>query len=111
MSISSSAAAAIASESANVFRDYNVYHPGAMKWLGTSYAPEQWDAFRSQAMHDEHSRIGPVTVAEDGTVTFPAESAAKGIEKTVGPTAPVVVEVARQSAPVDEQHTPQTTGD
>lgn len=84
----------IASESADVFRDYNVYHPGAMKWLGAAYAPEQWEAFRERAKHDEHSRIGPVTVAEDGTIRFPPESAAKGIGKSVGPTAPVVIGLA-----------------
>jgi len=81
---------AVASESADVFRDYNVYHPGAMKWLGTDYGPDQWDAFRKQATHDEHSRIGPVTIAADGTVSFPEGSPAAGIEKPVGPTAAVV---------------------
>ncbi len=38
----------VASDSADVFRDYNVYSPGQMKWLGTNYAPEQWHAFRTQ---------------------------------------------------------------
>lgn len=101
----------IASESTDVFGDYNVYQPGVMKWLGTSYGPEQWDAFRGQALHDEHSRIGPVTVAEDGTVTFPPGSAAEGVEKGVGPTAPVVIRLAEGTGPGEGQNTSQTMGD
>jgi hypothetical protein len=80
---------AVDSESTEVFRDYNVYYPGRMRWLGTDYAPEQWDTFRAQARHDEHSRVGPVIVAEDGTLSFPPESPAREIEKRVGPTQPV----------------------
>jgi len=101
----------IASESADVFRDYNVYDPGEMKWLGAAYGPERWDAFRERAQHDEHSRIGPVTVADDGTIRFPPESAAKGIGKAVGPTAPVVIGLAEGVGPSEEQETTRTMGD
>ena len=57
-----------------------------MKWLGAEYEPGQWEAFRKQALHDEHSRIGPVTVAENGEISFPPESPAKEVGKAVGPT-------------------------
>jgi hypothetical protein len=82
---------ALASDSTDVFRDYNVYHPARMRWLGVAYGPDQWQAFRQLASHDEHSKNGPVHVAEDGTVSFPDGSPAKEIEKRVGPTAPVVI--------------------
>jgi hypothetical protein len=80
---------AVLSDSADVFRDYNVYHPGRMKWLGTYYDPQQWNTFRTHAKHDEHSRVGTVIVAEDGTISFHPGSAAEGIGKRVGPTEPV----------------------
>ncbi len=85
---------AIASDSAEVFRDYNVYHPAQMKWLGVDFGPDQWNAFRELALHDEHSKSGPVNVAPDGTVGFPDESSAREIEKPVGPTTPVTLDVA-----------------
>ena len=80
---------ALASDSAEVFRDYNVYHPAQVKWLGVDYGPDQWTAFRRLALHDEHSRNGPVNVAADGSVSFPDGSPAREIEKPVGPTTPV----------------------
>ena len=86
---------AIDSDSAEVFREYNVYHPGRMRWLGTYYNPNQWESFRAQSMHDEHSRVGPVIVAEDGSISFPPESPARYIAKTVGPTQSVHAGPAR----------------
>ena len=83
---------ALASGSAEVFRDYNVYHPAQMKWLGVEYGPGQWSAFRELAPYDEHSKNGPVNVAADGTVSFPDGSPAREIDKPVGPTAPVVLD-------------------
>lgn len=85
---------ALASDSFECFRDYNVYHPARMKWLGVDYGPAQWDAFRKTALHDEHSRTGPVTLGADGTVSFPKGSPAQDIEKRVGPTAPVTAGAA-----------------
>jgi len=76
-------------DSTEVFRDYNVYSPAKMKWLGVEYGPEQWTAFRERASHDEHSKTGPVNVDAVGTVSFPDGSPARDIEKRVGPTAPV----------------------
>jgi len=64
-----------------------------MKWLGVDYAPDQWDAFRKAASHDEHSKSGPVDVGTDGSVSFPEGSPAGAIEKPVGPTAPVPLDV------------------
>ncbi|MFH1919019.1 MAG: right-handed parallel beta-helix repeat-containing protein [Planctomycetota bacterium] len=84
-------ACALASDSAEVFRDYNVYHPAQMKWLGVDYGPDQWTAFRRLALHDEHSRSGPVNVGADGSVSFPDGSLAREIEKPVGPTTPVTL--------------------
>jgi hypothetical protein len=78
-----------------VFRDYNVYHPAQMKWLGVDYGPDQWNAFRESAPYDEHSRSGPVNVAPDGTVSFPDGSPAREIDKPVGPTAPVSLDATR----------------
>ena len=86
---------AIASDSPEVFRDYNVYHPAQMKWLGIDYSPDQWTAFRETAMHDEHSKSGPVDVEADGTVSFPDGSPAREIGKPVGPTTPVTFDVVR----------------
>ena len=83
---------AIASDSTEVFRDYNVYHPAQMKWLGVDYGPNQWNAFRKSALHDEHSRTGPVNVGADGSVGFPDGSPAREIEKSVGPTTPVALD-------------------
>lgn len=73
----------IVSETHDVFRDYNVYHPGTMKWLGADYTPEQWDLFRMKAGHDEHSKIGLITIAEDGSIELP-----EGLKlgKRIGPT-------------------------
>jgi len=85
---------ALASDSFEVFRDYNVYHPAQMKWFGVDYGPDQWDAFRKTALHDEHSRSGPVTVGADGTVGFPEGSPAQDIGRRVGPTAPVIAGAA-----------------
>ena len=82
---------AIASESSEVFRDYNVYYPAQMRWLGVDYDPAHWNAFRESALHDEHSRSGPVNVGVDGSVSFPDGSPAREIEKRVGPTAPVTL--------------------
>ena len=76
----------IASETADVFRDYNVYHPGQMNWPGADYSPEQWEAFRAKAGHDEHSRISAITIAEDGSVELPPDLK---LDKHVGPTQPV----------------------
>lgn len=86
---------ALASDSAEVFRDYNVYEPAQMKWLGVDYGPDQWNAFRELALHDEHSKRGPVGVAPDGTVRFPDGSPAQEIEKPVGPTAPLSFDTVR----------------
>ena len=73
----------IASETAEIFRDYNIYDPGQMSWLGVDYTPEQWEDFRAKAGFDEHSHISPVTIAEDGSVEFPSELKPG---KRVGPT-------------------------
>ena len=73
----------INSETVNVFRDYNLYHPGQMAWLGTDYPPEQWDAFRAEARFDEHSRIAPVNITDDNRVELPPDLK---MEKRVGPT-------------------------
>jgi hypothetical protein len=82
-------ACSVESQSPRVFHDYNVYHRGRMKWLGTDYGSDAWDAFRAKALHDEHSQIAPVEIADDGTVSFPPESPAPNIGKKVGPTEPV----------------------
>ena len=82
---------AMDSNSAEVFRDYNVYFPAQMKWLGVDYRPDQWTEFRERALYDEHSQIGPVSVGADGIVSFPDGSPAREIEKRVGPTAPVIL--------------------
>jgi hypothetical protein len=81
----------LASDSAEVFRDYNVYDSVKMKWLGIDYGPDQWDTFRRMALYDEHSKIGPVQITADGAVSFPDGSPAREIEKPVGPTAPVIL--------------------
>ena len=78
---------AFASDSSEVFRDYNVYHPARMKWLGVDYGPDQWTTFCRVALHDEHSRSGQVNVGANGSVSFPEGSCAREIEKPVGPTA------------------------
>jgi hypothetical protein len=85
---------ALASDSSEVFRDYNVYHPAQMKWLGIDYGPNQWNVFRQLALHDGHSKNGPVNVLEDGTVGFPDGSPARAIEKPAGPTAPIIFDTA-----------------
>jgi hypothetical protein len=77
---------ALVSDAARVFRDYNVYDPGRMKWLGADYGPDQWDLFRQRALHDEHSTIGPVTIGEDGEIGFPPDSPARRIGRKIGPT-------------------------
>ncbi|NLX99980.1 MAG: right-handed parallel beta-helix repeat-containing protein [Rhodopirellula sp.] len=81
---------ALASDSPDVFRDYNVYHPAQMKWLGVDYGPDQWSAFRERALHDEHSKTGPVNVGANGAVGFPERSPAREMGKPAGPTAPVM---------------------
>lgn len=81
----------ISSDSVDVFRDFNVYHPGRIKWRGTDYVPEQWEAFRTQAGHDEHSKIEPVTVAEDGIIHLPPDVK---MEKRPGPTQPVSLHIS-----------------
>lgn len=73
----------IVSETPDVFRDYNIYHPGQMKWLGTDYSPQQWDTFRAAAGHDEHSRISPVKISDDGSIDLPPDLK---MDKRVGPT-------------------------
>ena len=80
---------AIFSESDQVFRDYNVYFPFRMHWLGTEYGPSQWPAFREAALHDEHSQIGPVTIGAGGIVSFPEDSPAGQMRKPIGPTAAI----------------------
>ena len=82
---------ALVSDSSEVFRDYNVYHPARMKWLGVDYGPDQWTEFCRSALHDEHSGPGPVNVGADGRVSFPDGSPAKEIQKPVGPTTPVTL--------------------
>ena len=88
---------AVASDSSEFFRDYNVYHPAQMRWLGVDYGPGERNAFRERALHDEHSKCGPVNVAADGTVSFPDGSPAREVEKPVGPTAPVISDPSPES--------------
>ncbi len=85
-------ACALATQSAQGFRDYNVYHPAQIKWLGVDYGPDQWEAFRQQAAHDEHSSSGLVYIEADGTVGVPEGSSAESIGRRTGPTAPVLFE-------------------
>ena len=82
-------AAPLVSRSPDFFRDYNVYQPARMNWLDVEYGPEKWDEFRAAASHDENSRVGPVDVAEDGTVAFPEGAPVNGMGKKVGPSAPI----------------------
>ncbi len=86
---------AIESDSSEFFRDFNVYHPAQMRWLSVDYGSDRWDEFRGLALHDEHSSSGPVKVGADGSVGFPEGSAAGEIEKSVGPTVPVILEFSR----------------
>ena len=77
---------ALVADSTAVFCDYNVYSSAVMKWLGTDYGPDQWQSFREQTSSNDHSQVGPVTVAPGGTIQFPPDSPARAIEKAVGPT-------------------------
>jgi len=80
----------LSSDSSSFFRDYNIYFPGKMQWLGTAYSPEEWDMFRKKAGHDEHSMIGPLTIKENGELDFPPGSSLTGMQKKAGPTQPVI---------------------
>lgn len=46
------------------FRDHNLYHPGRFRWLGKTYAPTQWAAFRAAAGHDAHSLLADPRLGE-----------------------------------------------
>lgn len=74
-------------ESKHAFFDFNIYGAGQINWLGTMFRPNQWVDFLKASHSDQHSKMGKVMVAEDGTVSIPADSTAFGMEKKVGPSA------------------------
>jgi len=76
------------SESKNSFFDFNIYASGQINWLGTIFQSDQWRDYIKVSQRDQHSRIGEVTVTQDGIVSIPADSTASGMKKNVGPSAP-----------------------
>ena len=77
------------STSKSFFRDHNIYHPGRFRWLGTPFAPAQWDAFRAAAGHDANSLLADPLLATDTTHHPTPESPALKPKRKIGPTAPV----------------------
>jgi len=68
-SIVTNCACTLRSDSTDVFRDFNLYGTGRMRWLGKDYGAENWAEFKAHAANDRFSQIGPVTIEtrEDGT--------------------------------------------
>ena len=86
------------------FRDHNLYHPGRFRWHGKTFRPEQWEAYRAAAGHEDHSAIADTRIENTEPYGVPADSPASKRRPRVGPTQPV-----RGYVPLPHRSTKSTT--
>jgi hypothetical protein len=79
------------------FRDHNLYHPGRFRWMGKTFGPEQWEAFRAASDGDAQSLLSNPKL--DDTLHPAPGSPAAAHRPPIGPTAPVLWYVAQDGQP------------